>query len=518
MSDLFDILQERYQALVAGKTERDEAGQEEFLEDVRTFIADARQAGAGIADLDERSQLRTCMRFLADTLYDATGAYPDVTLQPLARGHLVRPEPRGEPQATPAPSLAWMLLGGATTVVIAVGLFLIGWLSRPPKAPEQTPTPAPVPFVSHAAVGAGLETDGTLQMKTTADTFCAGTPEIIAELELQRIKPDTQWRWEVLSGDDIVAAQPAAPVPSEWPLKEYPVPLEWPFRGYGWGSEPQGVTFRALTGGPDGVEPGQYGLLIYADGQLVGSRSFRVLDTPPRIFNLQVADVPEPTGEAPVGRRFDPGVRVIYLTYDFEGFCPALGVAHTLYRDGEPIQERVTPWSGEPRGQAQVSFQAPGDLPFPSGDYEVALVMSGKEQTRAGFAIQEETVPVETAPPAFGDVTLALGVQTDGKPILTPPDIGFDWNTKVIYAIFDYVEMTDGLSWAAVWNRGGREAGREEDFWDTDADGTEGTHWVTYQNERGQVLAGGNYSVTLYIENVAQRTADFNIRYYVPPE
>ena len=298
-------------------------------------------------------------------------------------------------------------------------------------------------------------------------------------------------------GDDLVADQPASP----------------------WGSEASIVTLRALTGGPDGVEPGQYELRIYTHDQLVGSRSFQVLDTPPRAFNLRVTDVPRPTGDAPGGRRFDPGVRVVYLTYDFEGFCPALEIAHTLYRDGEPVQERVTPWSGEPQGQAQVGFQASGDQPFPAGDYAVALAISGQEQTRAAFAIREETVPVETVvSPAFGDVTLALGVQADGTPILTLPDAGFDWNTKVIHAIFDYVGMTDGLSWAAVWTRGGREVARDEDFWDVDADGTEGTRWVTYQTERGQVLPGGNYSVTLYIQNVAQRTVDFNIRYYVPSE
>jgi hypothetical protein len=379
---------------------------------------------------------------------------------------------------------------------VPVGLFLIGWLSRPPKAPEQTPTPAPVPFVSHAAFGTGLAPDGTLHVETTAETFCAGTPEIIAELKLQHIEPDTQWRWELRRGDDLVADQPASP----------------------WGSEASTVTPRALTGGADGVEPGDYELRVYAHDQLIGLCSFQIIDTPPRAFNLLVSDVPQPTGAASGGRRFDPGVRVIYLTYDFEGFCPTLDIAHTLYRDGAPIQERVTPWSGEPQGQAQVSFQASGDQPFPSGDYEVALAVSGQEQTRAAFAIQEETVPVETVSPAFGDVTLALGVQPDGTPILTLPDAGFDWNTKVIHAIFDYVGMTDGLNWAAVWTRGGQEVARDEDFWDIDADGTEGTGWVSYQNELGQVLPGGNYSVTLFIDNVAQRTADFNIRYYVPPE
>ncbi len=490
MSDLVDILQERYQALVARK-EGGEAG-EEFLEDVRIFIADARQAGAAVADLNERSQLRAWMRFLATALYDATGVYPDVTLQPLARGQLVRPQLERARKPSRSFPLAWMLAGGAAAVVIAAGLSLIGWLSRPPEVAEETPTPVPVPFVSYAAVGAELDSSGAVRM--AADTFCLGTPEVVAEFALERITPEMAFRWEVKRGEDVVAAQPAAP----------------------WGSEARRVTIRALTGGPEGVEPGQYDLLVYVDEQVVGVRSFRVLDEPPRAFNLRVADVPDPAGEASAGRRFEPGVRVLYLAYDFEGFCPALEVSHTLYRDGEPIQERVEPWSGKPQGQAQVSFPAAGDLPFPPGEYAGAVAISGQEQVRVDFAIVEAAEP-EPVPPAFGDVTIALGVEPDGTPILTAPDNRFDWNTKVVYAVFDYVGMSHGLPWAAVWERGGQEVAREESFWDVDADGTEGTHWVTYQDERGRVLPGGNYSVTLYVENIAQRTADFRILYYVPP-
>jgi len=66
--------------------------------------------------------------------------------------------------------------------------------------------------------------------------------------------------------------------------------------------------------------------------------------------------------------------------------------------------------------------------------------------------------------------------------------------------------------------RGGREVSREEGFWDVEANGTEGVHWRAYHAEPRQVLPGGNYSVTLYIDNIAQRTADFNIRYYVSAE
>ena len=479
MSDLFGILQKRYQALAS----RQESGKAaEFLEEARTFIADARQAGAGITDLNERSQLRAWMRFLATTLYDATGVYPDVTLQPLARGQLVRPQAERKGGPSPALPVAWMLVGGAAAVIIAVGLFLIGWLSRPPEAAEETPTPRPAPFVSYAAV------------EMAADTFCLGTPAIGAELALERIEPEMEWRWELKRDGDVVAAQPAAP----------------------WGAEAQRVTIRALTGGLEGVEPGHYDLLVYVDDQVVGVRSFRVLDLAPRGFDLRVADVPGRSGGTAGEPRFEPGARVIYLAYEFEGFCPGLEVTHTLYREGEPVQERVESWSGESQGQVQASFAAPGDQPFPAGEYEVVLAVAGEEQARAGLAIG--TVTPEPMSPALGEVTIALGVQPDGTPVLTAPDNRFDWNTKVVYAIFDYVGMSDGLRWAAVWTRGGQEVARQESFWDADVDRTEGTRWVTYQGERGQVLPGGNYSVTLSIEGAVQRSADFNILYYVPPQ
>jgi len=500
MSDLFDTLQERYQALVVRKerTEKDKA-EEEFLEDVSVFIIDAQRAGATVADLNERSQLRAWMRFLANILYDATGVYPDITLQPLAHGQLVGPQPERVEKPSRSFPLAWTLVGGAAVVVIAVGLAAIGWMSSPsypsngetPIPTPATPTPTAVSFVSHVAVGTVSGTGGTLEMAT--DTFCLGTSEIVAEFALEGIAPETIWRWEVEREGQVVNDQPAAP----------------------WGKETQHVTIRALTGGPEGVEPGQYDLLIYVGEQVVGVQSFQVLNTAPRVVNLQVSDVPQPTQGSSIEEEFEAGVRVIYLSYEYEGLCPGLDVSHTLYRGGEPIQESVEPWSAAPQGQTQVSFQAPDDLPFTSGNYEVAVAVAGEEQDRVGLTIG--TVP-EEVPPAFGDVTIALGVQPDGAPILTAQDNRFDWNTKVVYAIFDYVGMRDGLRWTSAWMRNGQQVTRKEYLWNVETDGTEGTRWVAYHDEAGRTLSGGTYSVTLYIENIAQSTAEFTILYYVPQQ
>ena len=492
MSDLFDVLQERYQALVA-RTEGGEAS-DEFLQDARDLIADARQAGAGIADLDERSQLRAWMRFLAHAVADATGIYPDVTLQPLARGQLAgpRPESAEQPARSFPPAWVWTLIGGAAGVILAVGLAASGWLSRPHEtAVEPLPAPASLPFVSQFVVGTGLDASGTLEMAT--DTLCLGTPELVARFTLEEVQPETEWHWEVRRGDEVVASQSAAP----------------------WGSTAQPITVRVLAGGPAGVEPGQYDLLLYAGQQVVGMRSFQVLDQAPRLFNLRVADVPAPA-EAALGQSaFEAGVRAIYLGYEFEGLCPGLDVSYTLYHGGASVQERAESWSGMSQGHSQASFQPADDLPFPAGDYEAVVTMAGQEQGRVKFTMGE--VAEEAVPPAFGDVTIALGAQPDGTPIAPAPGNRFDWNTKVVYAIFDTVGMQDGLRWMAAWVRNGQEVAREEYLWDGETAGTAGTYWVTY-DAGGQVLPGGTYSVTLYIENVAQRSADFQILYYVPRE
>ncbi len=495
MSDLLNALQQRHQE----KLDQLEHGEvdEALLDEIQLLISDLRQAGAVVASPAERGQLRALMRFWGNVVYDHTGVYPDTMLQPLDPARAPLP---AEPTRRPSPPLTWILAGGAAVAIIAAGLVAIGWMVYPRATPVPTestpilmPPSTPLPFVSQIAVGAALGPTGALEM--AADTFCLGTSEVAAEIMLEGSEPETIWRWEVRREGEVVNTQPAAP----------------------WGRGTQTVTVRALTGGPEGVEPGQYELLVYAGEQVVGAHSFRVLDVAPRVFNLWVADVPEPAQMVQGENEFEAGVRVIYLGYEYEGMCPGLDLAHALYHQGEPVREILDTWIGDPQGRAQVSFQAPGDSPFRPGDYEVVVMVAGEEQGRVEFTVEEASQGQGEIPPSFGDITIALGVRPDGTPILAARDFRFDWNTKVVYAVFDYMGMRDGLRWAAVWMRNGQEVAREEHPWNVAAMGTEGTHWVTYYDESARTLPGGTYSVTLYINNVAQRTAEFGILYYVPP-
>jgi hypothetical protein len=52
---------------------------------------------------------------------------------------------------------------------------------------------------------------------------------------------------------------------------------------------------------------------------------------------------------------------------------------------------------------------------------------------------------------------------------------------------------------------------RESDFWDTAAEGSDGTRWVVYHEPAAAVLRSGRYSVTLYITDTLKKTTDFRI-------
>jgi hypothetical protein len=119
--------------------------------------------------------------------------------------------------------------------------------------------------------------------------------------------------------------------------------------------------------------------------------------------------------------------------------------------------------------------------------------------------------PTPSSPPTFSALTIALGVLPTGEPVLVGHE--FDWNTRAVYAIFDYAGMRPDLPWSAVWTRNGKEIARQSGLWDR---GEAGRAWVVYFNPDGTVLFGGDYTVSLYIEGQLQAEASFRVRYYVP--
>jgi hypothetical protein len=93
----------------------------------------------------------------------------------------------------------------------------------------------------------------------------------------------------------------------------------------------------------------------------------------------------------------------------------------------------------------------------------------------------------------------------------------FDWNTKSVYVVFQYEGMRDGTAWSVVWTRYGEEIAREDNRWNLEEYGHSGTRWATLFDANGNVLFGGDYTVSLYIEDDLQVEAPFRIRFYLTP-
>lgn len=491
MSDLLDTLQQRHQECLEQLNRRKD--DDALLKNAQALISDLREAGGASADPVERGQLRALLRFWGSVVYDHTGGYPSTTLVPL---EVAGARPTEQPSRRSLPPLIWMLLGGAAVAIIALGVVAIGQLSQPRALPEEVPSPVALPRVVYSAVGTNLDEDGVLQEEI--DTFCLGTSSIFSNFALEDLEPAMELRWELRREGELTSSQLAEP----------------------WGEDPPYVTIRIRSADEAGVRPGRYGLVLYANDQAVGFESFEVLGSAPRIYDLQVSDVPLPAVAAPDEPEFEPGLRVVYLTYRYAGLCPGLELLQALHGGNGSIHEVRETWRGAHQGQAQVSFQTQDGLQFLPGDYVAATSLAGEEQGRSAFAIKEDDVMVieeaeeEPVEPAFGDVTFTLGVYPDGEPILAALDGQFESNTKVVYGVFGYAGMRDGMTWTTVWRRNGLEVGRQEYSWDEATLGTAGTHWAAYHDDYGRPLAGGNYSVTLYIDDVEQRTAGFSILYY----
>jgi hypothetical protein len=430
MSDLFDTLQERYLMLIARK-EKGETG-EEFLQDASSFVADAQRAGAATADVSERSQLRAWMRFLANTLYDATGAYPDTSLQPLARGELIDSRVEREEKRTLLPPLGWALVGAAVLVIVT-GVFLfprpvtpLPDLTSTPVPTCTSPPPSPTPEV-RIDVGAGWSDTGALAL--SAKVFCTGTTEIVAQFIVPEPLPaGVRWGWQLTQAGRIAAEQSSLV----------------------WDTECTSSTVRVAR--PDGgpFAAGQYELTFLVDGQPMANRIFDVLAGKPQVSNVQVSNVPTETGRT----EFEAGIPIIYVAYDYQNLCPGRAITRTIYHDGREVYQSFEEWAGTSDASSQLDYYREGGLPLPGGEYKVAIGVDGQEPQQVLFTITGPAIP------AFSDVTLAQGVQSDDQPILRAPEGNrFDWNTKAVYAFFNYVGMSDGLRWAVVWTRNDEEVG-----------------------------------------------------------
>jgi len=338
-----------------------------YLDDVLALIDDLRLAGEVVSDPAERAQLRALIHFWSGTVFDYTGTYPTVKLLPadVGAGETSSAAPRRSP-----PPLLWLLAGGASVAVIAVALVIIGSMARPNDAGSAVPsTPAMAPRILYVLAEEGLGGGGAPVAGSVA--FCRGASDLIFHFGLAGYHPGTDLQWELRRDGVELTTRPAAP----------------------YGEQNETLTVRIGPDESSGFLPGQYDLSLVADGENVWVESFEVLDIAPRAFGLEVWDVPAPPKAEGGRREFEPGVRVLYLRYAYEGLCSGLEVSHELHLDGELVQRIDQVWQSRPQGEAQVVFQVAGRAVFTPGEYQIVTTIAGKEQARVEFTIRGSQHP-----------------------------------------------------------------------------------------------------------------------------
>jgi hypothetical protein len=150
MNTTYDQITAQHLALQQALTDDPDSVQ---LKAVQDFIRQARQAGADIADVEQRDQLRKVLRQWGAFVHERTGEYPMVQLAP-------GPEPETESEGLTLPPL-WIGAGVVLALIILVGLFVVSLQSAAPsertskaektvlavfqKTAEVSPSPSPTP-------------------------------------------------------------------------------------------------------------------------------------------------------------------------------------------------------------------------------------------------------------------------------------------------------------------------------------------------------------------------------------
>ena len=113
--------------------------------------------------------------------------------------------------------------------------------------------------------------------------------------------------------------------------------------------------------------------------------------------------------------------------------------------------------------------------------------------------------PTEEHPaPFFGPIVFAEGVAEDNKPI--NPATTFPAGITMVYGIFNYEGLKDGLEWTYTWYRDGELEATRTEIWKS---GEEGSAWVNLWNDAG--LPSGNYELRLYLGDKLLQSGTFVI-------
>lgn len=135
------------------------------------------------------------------------------------------------------------------------------------------------------------------------------------------------------------------------------------------------------------------------------------------------------------------------------------------------------------------------DDPVLSGDYSLTLYIDGQPVREKHFYVAPLPTPTPDLNPAeFGAIQFASQVDEQGQPaqVLT----AFNPGVKVLYGVFPFAHLKDGLPWKCEWLHNGEISATVDLEWN---EGNTGLSYCTYSNDDDSPIEPGDYQMNLYI-------------------
>lgn len=149
------------------------------------------------------------------------------------------------------------------------------------------------------------------------------------------------------------------------------------------------------------------------------------------------------------------------------------------------------------------------DINWPAGDYEAVIQLNDREAQRVGFTITTEQKFDVDAKKALVK-NLWLGTQINSQNQITIPSTKFDRYAERIYAVVLLQKVPAGTRLTGSWKL--LETGRVINEFMTDFSGGGYLPFALALDEVGRTIwAKGNYSFSLFVDNVLVRSQSFSI-------
>jgi len=218
-----------------------------------------------------------------------------------------------------------------------------------------------------------------------------------------------------------------------------------------------------------------------------------------RFYNLVFAPgVTENNQPTQIVTQLPSGATGLYAFWNYEGMGAGITWEARWYRDGQYLEDvswPSAPWKGDAQGGWWVAVV--NDNGLTDGTYKVELYV--EEELLAQGSI---SVGGSVTAPTFTNLRFSSDPNDDqpANPYLLPSGI------SVVYAFFNYSNMSDGLAWSRVWYYEGEQVATGSGSWN---EGSSGATRVSIEAEGP--LKPGNYRLELSVEGSMVAASDFAV-------